>query len=188
MIPSIDPVEDTTVADPRFELVFNHNVNTLVYSSDQIPDDIIMLLYEKCRPGSGLIFDRATMLTTELTSKTGALKATKLTLSKLNDDKLKLADLEEEVKTINNEVEIANVCLRLMTGDNFKKAYDGKTLYQYLIDDDKSDAIGIREFLDTLKSKYTTYELTKLYKDNPSFGTDIRDTSKLITSQKITKN
>jgi hypothetical protein len=185
MVPSIDPGEDTSVGNLRFELVFNHNVNTLVYSMDEIPDDIIMLLYEKCpsvKDGPGVIYDKATMLTTELTAKTGAEATIKLTLSKLNADKLKLADLEEEVKTINNEVEIANVCLRLMSGDNFKKAYEGKTLYQYLIDDDKSDTIGIREFLDTLKSKYTTYKLTEWYRIN-SLGDDIKNIA-LTTPQK----
>ena len=149
----------------KYELVYNHMTNALIYKLDQIPNDIIMFIYESCFTPSTSVTNSNIILT----------RATEIKAKEVNNDPENtkeeniqlIEDLEEEVDEIKTDNENLSdskdkidVILEEISGDNFKNSYKGQTLYQLLTKETKSeeksdeDEITMSEFLDNIKQNY----------------------------------
>jgi hypothetical protein len=166
LIPSLpsDTESTTTTTTLKYELVYNHMTNALIYKLDQIPNDIIMFIYESCFVppsviNSNIILVKATEIKAkEVNNGTENTKEENIGL---------IEDLEEEVEEIKTENENLSdskdkidVILQEISGDNFKNSYKGQTLYQLLTKESESeekddDEITMSEFLDNIKQNYT---------------------------------
>ena len=168
LIPSLpsDRESTTTTTTLKYELVYNHMTNTLIYKLDQIPNDIIMFIYESCfTPPTSVI--KSNIILTRATE----IKAKEINNNPENtkEENIELIeDLEEEVDEIKTDNENLSdskdkidVILEEISGDNFKNSYKGQTLYQLLTKEtgseektDDDDEITMSEFLDNIKQNY----------------------------------
>jgi hypothetical protein len=157
LIPSLD---DSPIVkkQAKYELVFNHSKldNKLVYTVDDIPEDIVMFISQQCA-GPDLnqtILKRAQKLEADKKSSKPIVidqREQLLQLEQYTDEQI---DLSEQKDEIEKEVEIADTCLQKISGDYYKKDYEGKTLYQYLVEGDDDD---ITEFLHSLEDNYNKF-------------------------------
>jgi hypothetical protein len=155
----------TTATSVKYELVYNHMTNALIYKLDQIPNDIIMFIYESCFTPSTSVTNSNIILT----------RATEIKAKEVNNDPENtkeenielIEDLEEEVDEIKTEnqnlIDSKNkidTILEEISGDNFKNSYKGQTIYQLLTKESETeekaddDEITMSEFLDNIKQNY----------------------------------
>ena len=122
----------TTATTVKYELVYNHMTNALIYKLDQIPNDIIMFIYESCFTPSTSVTNSNIILT----------RATEIKAKEVNNDPENtkeeniqlIEDLEEEVDEIKTDNENLSdskdkidVILQEISGDNFKNSYSYKS-------------------------------------------------------------
>jgi hypothetical protein len=140
--------------------------NTLIYKLDQIPNDIIMFIYESCFTPSTSVTNSNIIL-----AKAKEIKAKEVNNNPENTKEENIELIEEteaevdEIKTDNTNLtdskDKIDVILEEISGDNFKNSYKGQTLYQLLTKETESeekdkedDEITMSEFLDNIKNNY----------------------------------
>jgi hypothetical protein len=176
LIPSLNSASQPTSlqSSTKYELVFNHISNKLIYNSTEIPDDIIMFVYESCYKGTDKGTDKGTGKGTEkvdnilikraqdiITKNKENVAARDKTdnLILLEEDEDVLEEEEEEKVWFDANIELIDKILDEISGDNFKNAYNNKTLYQLLTESqskDKEDEeeASVSAFLDGLEKHY----------------------------------
>ena len=174
LIPSLPSDKDSTAStitssvattrSVKYELVYNHMTNKLIYKLDQIPNDIIMFIYESCFVPSLSVTPSNIIL-----AKATEIKAKEVNNDPENTKEENIGLIEEteaevdEIKTDNENLtdskDKINIILQEISGDNFKNSYKGQTLYQLLTKETGSeekddDEITMSEFLDNIKQNY----------------------------------
>ena len=150
LIPSLNSEEPVArgATGIKYELVFDHIKNKLIYGIDdinEIPDDIIMFLSDTCAAVQGT----AIAVKAKTLPKKPAIE-NKENLDLLAENKLDVEDLVEENTDLEGNIELADTCLQKISGTNFKKGYEDKTLYQYLIEEEDD----LTTFLDNFGDNY----------------------------------
>jgi hypothetical protein len=165
LIPSLNSASQPTSlqSSTKYELVFNHISNKLIYNSTEIPDDIIMFVYETCYKGTdkgtdNILIKRAQDIITKNKENVAARDKTD-NLILLEEDEDVLEEEEEEKVWFDANIELIDKILDEISGDNFKNAYNNKTFYQLLTESqskDKQDEeeSSISVFLDGLEKHY----------------------------------